>query len=59
MNDKKTISRRGFLGAIAAVGSIGVAACGTQATNRASVASPDRLSSCLGAANLLCVARMF
>ena len=38
MNDKKTISRRGFLGAIAAFGSIGVAACGTQATNRASVA---------------------
>jgi 5-methylthioadenosine/S-adenosylhomocysteine deaminase len=44
MNDKKTISRRGFLGAIAALGSIGVAACGTQATNRASVASPDRSS---------------
>ncbi len=42
MNDKKTISRRGFLGAIAALGSIGVAACGTQATNGASVAAPDR-----------------
>ena len=47
MNDKKTISRRGFLGAIAALGSIGVAACGTQATNRVSVASPDRSSATL------------
>src|SRR4030095_9322037 len=43
MNDKKTMNRRGFLGAIAALGSIGVAACGTHATHRAS-ASPDRSS---------------
>ena len=42
MNDKKTISRRGFLSAMAALGSIGVAACGTQSTKRASVAATDR-----------------
>ena len=41
MNEKETMSRRGFLGALAALGSMGAAACSTQATNRASVARPD------------------
>jgi cytosine/adenosine deaminase-related metal-dependent hydrolase len=41
MNNKKTISRRGFLGAMTALGSIGLAACGTQSMRRASVAAAD------------------
>jgi 5-methylthioadenosine/S-adenosylhomocysteine deaminase len=42
MNGKKTISRRGFLGGLAALGSIGVAGCGAQSTKLASVAATDR-----------------
>ena len=42
MNDKKTISRRRFLGAAAALGTIGLAGCGTQSTTRANVTAADR-----------------
>jgi 5-methylthioadenosine/S-adenosylhomocysteine deaminase len=42
MNDKKTISRRGFLSAVAALGSIGLAGCGTQSTKQASLTTADR-----------------
>jgi 5-methylthioadenosine/S-adenosylhomocysteine deaminase len=42
MNGKKTISRRGFLSAVAALGSIGLAGCATQSTKQASVTAADR-----------------
>ena len=42
MNDKKTISRRGFLSAMAALGSIGIEACGTQSTKQVGVTTMER-----------------
>src|SRR5262245_5228390 len=42
MSDKKSISRRGFLSALAALGSIGLAGCGTQSTKQPSVTTADR-----------------
>ena len=42
MNGKKTVSRRGFLSAVAALGTISLAGCGTQSTKRANVTAPDR-----------------
>src|SRR5262252_2054228 len=42
MKDKKTISRRGFLSAMAALGSIGIAACGTESTKRVGGTATER-----------------
>jgi len=46
MNDENKISRRGFLNAMAAIGSLGLAACGTQgarsSASRAASGFPDR-----------------
>lgn len=41
MNGKNTISRRGFLSAVAALGSLSLAGCATQATKRANVTAAD------------------
>ena len=42
MNDKKTISRRGFLSAMAVLGSIGIEACGTQSTKQVGLTTMER-----------------
>jgi anaerobic selenocysteine-containing dehydrogenase len=42
MDGKNTISRRGFLSAVAALGSLSLAGCGAQSTKRANVAAADR-----------------
>ena len=42
MKEKITLSRRGFLNAVAALGSIGLIGCGTQSRQQADVAAADR-----------------
>ena len=41
MNGKNTISRRGFLSAVATLGSLSLAGCATQATKRANVTAAE------------------
>ena len=44
MKETITLSRRGFLNAVAALGSIGLIGCGTQSGQQAAVAAKDRVA---------------
>ena len=47
MKDKMTLSRRGFLNAVAALGSIGLIGCGTRTMTQAAVGARDRAAATL------------